>query len=474
MNLAPKRPLFELIVQYETTTRLGEQHYYAQDEYNKLIDYYEFEWLYDEAVEVVNKAIELYPYTVEFLFRKAHIFILSEKPKRALKILKEAEVMVPGSFDLKLHKAWVLADLGKFNQSVEILYELQDTIFNKQDLSLVYYYESLVRERKGEMNKTYQTLKKAIELDPTNTVALEKMWWFMKNRNRLSYQKENINLFKKVVDHDPYSWWGWFNLGTCLEYRCRYKEAIEAYEFAIVIDESDSRAYHNCAEVCFNIKDYGRALRHFEEYTRKFNVDADVYFKIAVCYANLNKIPAAKKFLFMAIDENEFMEEAYFHLGECYQREGNFRNALLYYKKAANIFPLRDDIFRGIGTTYFKMGKPEHTRKYFNRMVELSHDNIDNWKTYIEFLYQMNELESALEMIDKASEYHSCSSLKYYKIAYQVVMGRVSQAFYYLEEALQEDFSSHRFLFEAEPRLSKMKEITDFINKFEREKLSVH
>lgn len=471
MSLTPKRPLLELIVQYETTNRLGNQKYYDQDEYNKLIDYYEFEWLFDEAVEVVNEAIELYPYTVEFLFRKAQLFILAEKPERALKTLKKAEVMVPGSFDLKLHKAWVFADLEEFNQSVEILYELQDTIFNKQDLSLIYYYEALVRERKGEMNRTYQTLKKAIELDPTNTVALEKMWWCM---SRLGCQKENIKLFRKVVDHDPYSWWGWFNLGTCLEYGCRYKEAIEAYEFAIVIDESRSRAYRDCAEVCFNVKDYGRALGHFEEYTRKFNVDADVYLKIAVCYANLNKIPAAKKFLFMAIDENEFVEEAYFQLGECYQREGNFKNALLHYKKAINMYPLRDDIFKGIGTTYFKMGKPEHARKYFNRMIELCQDNIDNWKTYIEFLYQINELENALEMIDRASEYHSCSSLIYYKIAYQVVMGRVSKAFYYLEEALQEDFSSHRFLFEAEPRLSKMTEITDFINKFEKEKLSAH
>ena len=471
MNFTPQRPLFELVVQYETSTRVGENRFYNQDDYNRLLDYYELEWLYNQGLEVVDEAIELYPYTVEFLFRKVHLFIFLEKPEQALRELRKAEAMVPGSFDLKLHKAWILADLEQFDESVEILYELQDSIINKQDLSLVYFYEALVRERKGEMNKTYQTLKRAIELDPTNTEALEKMWWCM---NRLSYQEKNIELFKKVVDHDPYSWWGWFNLGTGLEYGCRYREAIEAYEFAMVIDETKDMAFRYCAEVCFNTNQYEKALRYFEECARKFNADADMYLKIAVCYAKLNKIPAAKKFLFMAIDENEFNEEAYFQLGECYQREGDFKNALLHYKKAINLFPLREEIFKGLGQTYAKMGKPDHARKYFNRMIEIGPDILENWTTYIEFLYQINELEKAIDMVDKASAYHSCSSLKYYRIAYQVVMGKVSQALYYLEEVLSEDFDSHRFLFEAEPRLSKMTEITDFINKFEKEKLSVY
>jgi len=320
------------------------------------------------------------------------------------------------------------------------------------------------------MNKTYQTLRKAIELDPTNKEALEKMWWCM---NRLSYQEQNIELFQNVVNEDPYSWWGWFNLGSGLEYACRYKEAIEAYEFAMVIDGKKDLAYRYCAEVCFNMKDYDNALRYFEEYSRKFQSDADVYLKIATCYLNLGKTSSAKKYLFMAVDENEFNEEVYFYLGECCQNEGDFPNAILYYKKAINLYPLREELFKGLGKTYSKMGKPELARKYFKRMVDIGPDILDCWKTYIEFLYQINELENALEAIKGAQEFHDCTSLKFYRVAFKIVMGKMPEALYYLGEALEEDFHGYRYLYEAEPRLAKMEEVTDFISKFEANHLSV-
>lgn len=469
MNIAPQKTLFDLVVDYETTKRLEENIFYNQDDLVRLIDYFEQELLYQEALDVVEKAIEIYPYTVEFLFRKVHLFIFSDCPESALKALHKAELLVPGSFDVKLHKAWVFADLGLFNESAAILKDLQNKIINKKDLSLVYFYEALVQERKGEMNKTYQTLRKAIELDPTNKEALEKMWWCI---NRLSYQEQNIELFQKVVNEDPYSWWGWFNLGTGLEYACRYEEAIEAYEFAMVIDPNKDLAFRYCAEVCFNVNKYDAALRYFEEYSRKFQADADIYLKIATCYLQLDKITAAKKFLFMAIDENEFNEEVYFYLGECCQKEGDFPNAILYYKKAINLYPLREELFKGLGKTYFKMNKPEHARKYFQRMVDIGPDILDCWKTYIEFLYQINELENAVKVIDEASVFHDCSSLKYYKVAYQVAMGKMAEAKYYLGEALEEDFHGYRFLFEAEPRLSKMNDITGFISEFEQKRHS--
>ncbi len=51
-------------------------------------------------------------------------------------------------------------------------------------------------------------------------------------------------------------------------------------------------------------------------------------------------------------------------------------------------------------------------------------------------------------------------------------MGKMAEAKYYLGEALEEDFHGYRFLFEAEPRLSKMNDITKFISEFEQKRHS--
>lgn len=463
-------PLFRLVVAYETSKREGTNSFFKEEDYNRLIDYFEFEFLYTEALDVAMQAIEKYPYSVEFLFRKIHLHIFAEEYSNATETLEKAAAFVPGSLDVKLHRAWISAETGIFDNSFDILTELKAELTDDKELSLVYYYEAMVFEHRKEIDKTFNSLAKAIELDPSNAEALEKIWWCM---NRLGNHERTIEFFRAVVDIEPFSWWGWFNLASALEFSCKHMEAIEAYEFAIAADPKKEQAYRSCIEVCFNLKKYDLALHVTEDILRRFEPDADLYMKAGICKLETGKIAAAKKFLAMAQIEDECNEEIYHLLGECSRKEGKFKQAIHFYKKAISLYPFREEYYQHLADAYFQMGKPFEAKSYYRRGADVGPDVLNNWRIYFEFLYNIEDIPAALKVIDEAMIYHEDSMmLKYYRIAYVIALGKLPEGLYYLQEALEEDFDSHISLFDAHPELLQNAKVKDFIINFREKQLS--
>ena len=72
--------------------------------------------------------------------------------------------------------------------------------------------------------------------------------------------KESIAYFGNFLDKNPYSKAAWFNLGIAYNNTEEYDKAIEAYDFAIAIDDSFASAYFNKANSYANLNLYEKAI----------------------------------------------------------------------------------------------------------------------------------------------------------------------------------------------------------------------
>jgi tetratricopeptide (TPR) repeat protein len=50
--------------------------------------------------------------------------------------------------------------------------------------------------------------------------------------------KGSIEYYQKFIDEDPYSTAAWYNLGIVYNKLEKYRRALQAYDYAITIDES--------------------------------------------------------------------------------------------------------------------------------------------------------------------------------------------------------------------------------------------
>lgn len=470
MSFNRTTPILDLVVNYEVAKREGEPTTLDQDQYNKIIDYFEWEEMYKEALSVVNEAMKEYPHVVRFLFKKIHLQIFSGELDNALTNLDVAAGILDDSFDIELHRAYVFSELGIYDKATNILNKLEDSFENDKDQSLVLYYRALVEERIGDYDTALKNLVEAIQLDPTNDEALEKFYGAF---SRKGDQGNNIKLFKKVINEEPYSWWGWFNLGVAYQHDCEYESALNAYEFAIAIDDNDLMAYQACGELYMMVRNYEKALRCFNALFPSNSMDTQLMLDMAECYLELEKVPTARKFLTMANEQGEEGEEIFFKFAECCKKEGRLKYAIRHYKEALKMNPFRDDVCRGLAEAYIFDGKYTKAKKMYRLATEVAPDFLYNWETLAEFLYGIGQQSEALEAVVEAQYYFDSSiKLKYYEVAYKAALGKTSEAKYYLLEALEEDFASRYFLFDAHPEFIRIEELMQVIEDFDKNRLS--
>ena len=228
-----------------------------------------------------------------------------------------------------------------------------------------------------------------------------------------------------------------------------------------------------CGDLHLMLLNYEKALRCFNVLFPRNSMDAVLMLDMAECYLQLEKVPTARKFLKMANENGEEGEELFFKFAECCKKEGRLKYAIRHYKEALNMNPFRDDVCRGLAEAYIFDGKYTKAKKMYRLATEVAPDYLYNWEVRAEFLFGIGQQEKALEVVKEAQFYFDSSiKLKYYEIAYIAALGKISQAKYYLKEALDEDFTCRYFLFDAYPEFIKIVELMKVIDKFDKDRLS--
>ena len=130
-------------------------------------------------------------------------------------------------------------------ERIELLFELADVYDD---------YE--------EFDKVFDCLKLILEQDPNNEEALYKIcfWTDFTGRN-----EESIKLHQKIIDDFPYNELAWFNLAAAYQGLKLYEKAIDAYQYAIAIDEKFDYAYRNMGDAYIRLRKYKEAIEVLEK-----------------------------------------------------------------------------------------------------------------------------------------------------------------------------------------------------------------
>jgi len=312
----------------------------------------------------------------------------------------------------------------------------------------------------GESTSRIYSLKAALFVDPHHREALERIWLCIETTKKYD---ESVSLHKQLIDLEPYSYLAWYNLGHAQAYLGNYHEAVEAYEYAFIINEKFEFAYRDCAELCFEIKKYRKALRCYLELLEYSGPDTELYCSIGQCHQQLEDYDTARKYYLKALQSDPLNDEMLFHIGECYAEEGRAKNALRYYKKAIQIETNREEYYAAIAEAYFELGDEIKAEAQIKKAIDLAPDQIQYWMQYTGFLIASDRVEDALAVLETAEDYALGAELLYSRIACLFALGRRQEAFYWLGEALLEDFDMHSALFDLMPSLENDGDVISMI-----------
>ncbi|MFK7932177.1 MAG: tetratricopeptide repeat protein [Saprospiraceae bacterium] len=449
-NFNPDTRITELVSEYEAMSLKGTAIFFAEEDFVSLTQYYEKDSQTEQALEVLDCALEHYTYSANLLIRKARLLLDIELAESCLNILQEAETCMPSDIQIPILRAKALIMLDHLDLAESIIDELKKQSLSAVQLSKVFVMEAMIYEALEQHERVFYALQAALQEDHNNQEALERLWLCVEISKKY---EESIKLNENILDINAYSYLAWYNLGHAYCYLGRYDEAIDAYEYAFLTNEKFEFAYRDCAETCLLKKNYRKALECYQEALEHFDPDADIFLRIGQCYQNLGKFEIARSFYNRSDEMESSNDEVYFHTGECYANEENWHAAIAYYLRAINIEEKREEYFAALAEAYYQQNQFDKAEPLFQRACEIAPDQTQYWIQYATFLMEAGQGERAAEVLLDAERYAVGTQLLYCRVACLFACEKRQEALYFFGEALDEDFALHTVLFDFAPNL---------------------
>ena len=188
----------------------------------------------------------------------------------------------------------------------------------------------------------------------------------------LEKYEESLNYCGKLLDYPSYEYEALILQGECLGNLSRRREAIEAFEKAIEIEER-GEIYYNIGVCYYEENNLDDAIKYYEKSIELLPDFVSSYINLAVCYCRKFRIEEGMKYAKKAIEINPHMYEPYATLGSCYRELGQYEDAVENYKKCLELDDENYEALYGIFMSLFTLSNKENS------------DKVDKYKKEAEF-----------------------------------------------------------------------------------------
>jgi tetratricopeptide (TPR) repeat protein len=356
----------ELVDKFEERLKFNQSFFFDVEEYEMLIDYYVENDNLSQTNFILKHAISQHPNSVSILLKKAQVYVYADKPNKALELLTQLEKIEPDNSDVFFVKGNIYSQLQRSEKAIE---EYHKAIAKSEAIDEVYLNIAFEYEHLNNFLKSIEYFKKALEIDTENDVILFELSYCYEQSGLL---EEGVGYITEYIDKFPYSKIAWTVLGNIYSAGNNVEKAVEAFDFAIAIDEADSGPYYHKASVYYTNSEYQKAI--------------DVYKEI------------------LDLKLEYFMATPYFYIGECYEKLEEYETAIEFYTESIKIDENNPDAWIGRGICFYELKKILQGINDVKKGISLGDlESISDYKLILaEMLFKEN-MEGALELYQEVT-----------------------------------------------------------------------
>jgi len=460
-----KEQIRELLKQYDNL-KTGRSHsFIEEDAFEKIINHFEESEDLAKALEAAEIAIEHFPFSSVLLIRKADVLLSNRQYKNALEILEQAALFDSSDINLYILKTDAYLALDQPEKAVILLEEALGLFEGEEKLELLFELADVYDDYE-EFDKVFDCLKMILELDPNNEEALYKIcfWTDFTGRN-----EEGIRLHMQIIDDFPYNELAWFNLAASYQGLKLYEKAIDAYQYAIAIEEKFDYAYRNMGDAFIRLRKYKEAIEALEKVTELSKPEDVIYEAIGHCYDKLKNFAQARFYYRKATHLNQEDSKLFYKIATTYFNEQQWESCIKQLDHALKIHRLQPEYNLLMGECKLKLELYKDAMQYFSTVVRIRPRNASGWEALIRGLYKAEYIDEALEQVDTALRITNGKPLfMFYKSAILLAAGKTKEAMLQLERAMSKAPKLLKKFIELNPSGLQNQQVVDVVAKFKR------
>ncbi|MGY0407800.1 MAG: tetratricopeptide repeat protein [Polaribacter sp.] len=296
------------------------------------------------AKKAIKLGLEQHPASVDLKLLQVELYLFDDQIEKASKLLKRIEQMEPNNEEVFIQKATIFSKKGLHKQAVE---ELECALQLTDDKVEVWNLIGMEYLYLDDFYKARLNFEKCIDADYEDYSALYNIVYCFDVEKQ---HKEAIAYLNEYLNKNPYCEVAWHQLGRQYFALEMFTEALTAFDFAVLSDESFIGGYLEKAKTLEQLGNYQQAI---DNYLITLELDDPTAF-------------------------------ACFRVGECYGKLQQFDTAISYYKKAVHEDPLLDKGWVILSNLYFTQKKYKEASDCVAEVLKIDEDNAVYWAWFSE------------------------------------------------------------------------------------------
>ncbi len=455
----------ELLKQYSALKNGRKHSFLDEDCFEKIIDYYDGKEEFPHALEAVEIGIEQYPFSSILHIRKADLLIATRKYAEALQVLERVELLDSNDINLYILKTDAYLALDQQEKAVVLLQEALQHFEGRERIELLFELADVYDDYE-EFDKIFDCLRWILEQDCENEEALYKIcfWTDFTGRN-----EESIRLHQNIIEENPYSELAWFNLAAAYQGLKLYEKAVDAYKYAVAIDEKFDYAYRNMGDAFIRLRKYREAIESLERVLELSKPEDVIYEAIGHCYDKQRQFAQARFYYRKASHLNQDDSKLIYKIACTYLNEGQWTNAVKQLESAIRIQGKHPEYHLALGECKVQLMEFREAIQAFGTVVRLRQKNISGWEALVRCLYLAEMYKEALEQVQQAIRIIGEKPLlTFYMSAIYFAMGKSKEGLIHLDKALARSPKLLKKMIALNPSLLQSQSIVDVIARYRK------
>ncbi|EAQ40976.1 lipopolysaccharide assembly protein LapB [Polaribacter sp. MED152] len=451
------------LVKFESMLKTNNIYFFDLVEFEEIIIHYLDAGKHSLAKKAVKLGLEQHPESVDLKLLQVELFIFDNDLDNASLLLRKIELLEPNNDEVFIQKATIQSKSGKHKEAID---NLNKALLHTEDKVDVWSLMGMEYLYLDDFENARLSFAKCIDVDYEDYSALYNIVYCFDMEKE---HEQAIKYLTNYINVNPYCEVAWHQLGRQHFVLDQFKEALRAFDYAVLIDESFIGGYLEKAKTLEELGEYQEAIDNYLITLELDDPTAFAYVRIGECYERLEKYEAAISYYKKAVHEDPLLDRGWILLTNLFYNEGNYEKASYYIAKALKIDENNTLYWRRYSEIKIKMNFYEEAVIGFEKCLELRDDAIEIYVSLADVQSFLGDFNDALTTLFQAQKiYKNFAEIEYRLAGLFFILNKNKYGFNHLIQGLQIDYDYHVILKELYPAVLEDDQIKSLLVNYKK------
>ncbi|MBQ4915749.1 tetratricopeptide repeat protein [Maribacter sp. MMG018] len=442
-NERPDKP----ITKFESMLKTDDVYFFDAEDFEDIIHHY----LNNGKISLAKKGIKIglqqHPASIELKLLQVEVMVFENNLESAEELLDELQLLDAHNEEIYIQRANIYSKKDNHEAAVALLQKALDISTNSFDIFSLLGMEYLFMDDFKSAKKSFM---RCVEFDNQDYSSLYNVIYCFEF---LEDYDGAIAYLNEYLEKNPYCQVAWHQLGKQYYEKEMFQEALTAFDFAVISDDTFIGAYFEKGKVLEKLGRYEEAIENYETTITIEDPTSHAFLRIGKCYEKLKNKEMAKYYFYQTVHEDPLLDKGWLAITNFYYNDKNYSKALYYINKALNIDGENPLYWKKCANINFALKNYDQADFAFKQVVDLGNYELDTWLKWADVAHINGDTYAAVQILSQGKEFYPNNL----KIIYKTV------GFYLI---LQDFINARISLMDALKLDKKQKQIHFFFNQF--------